>query len=331
VAEGRSKRRFAGPLILGLILVAIVIAGVVHYRKPISLRGAILQQDDDPRRQSPIEGVEISAVDDVTVSPTKSDFSGFFKLTLPRWVLRGHPITLHFSHPDYESLDLKETVSDELFVVRLIPIHQEAAVDPNRPKIAVANILVRYSIQTSTTANIGTGIKTFQVENTGNVPCNHQPPCSPDGRWKAAIGSASLDAGSGNKYDNARLSCIAGPCPFTNVASDGFSTGGRIISVSVLDWSDTCTFLLQAEVLRDEMGNVVRETYPVIFGDSLNFSLSSTAEGPTLEAELNGTNIVFPLGPGAAPVLSWADCNVSKGKDQSKMYRCELKPGYEFR
>ena len=79
------------------------------------------------------------------------------------------------------------------------------------------------------------------------------------------------------------------------------------------------------------MGNVVREAYPVIFGDSLNFSLSSTAQGPTLEAELNGTNIVFPIGPGVAPTLSWADCNVSKGKDQSKMYRCELKPGYEFK
>src|SRR5579863_1755648 len=108
MAEGKSKKRFAGPVILGLIFVAIVIAGVVHYRKPISLRGAIVTQDDDPRRQAPIEGVEISAVDDVTVAPTKSDFSGFFKLTLPRWVLRGHPITLHFSHPDYEPLDLKD-------------------------------------------------------------------------------------------------------------------------------------------------------------------------------------------------------------------------------
>jgi hypothetical protein len=264
------------------------------------------------------------------VPPTKSDFSGFFKLTLPRWVLRGHRITLHVTHPDYEPQDLQETVSDKLFIVRMAPLHAEVAPPTNRPKISVANILVRYSIETSTTANIGTGLKTFQVENTGDVPCNHTSPCSPDGRWKAALGSASLDAGTGNHYENARLSCIAGPCPFTNVTSDGFSHGGRTISVSILNWSDTSTFLLQAEVFRTEISNIVRESYPVIFGDSLNFSLPSTAQGPTLEAEVNGASIIFPLAPTAKPTVSWADCNVSIGKDQSKIYRCELKPRYQF-
>ncbi len=330
MVEGRSKKRFAGPAVLAVVLVAIVIAGIIRYRKPISLRGAIVRQDADTRRQSPIEGAEISAVDDLVVPPTKSDFSGFFKLTLPRWVLRGHRITLHISHPDYESQDLQDTVSDKLFIIRMVPIQAEVSAPPNRPKIGVANILVRYSIETSTTANIGTGLKTFQVENTGNVPCDHSSPCSPDGKWKAAIGSASLDAGSGNRYENARLSCIAGPCPFTNVRSDGFSRGGRTISVSVLNWSDTSTFLLQAEVFRTEISNVVSESYPVIFGDSLNFSLPPTAQGPTLEAELSGSNIIFPLGPSAKPTLSWAECTVSNGKDQSKIYRCELKPGYQF-
>jgi len=38
---------------------------------------------------------------------------------------------------------------------------------------------------------------------------------------------------------------------------------------------------------------------------------------------------VFPLGP--APVLSWATCRVRDEKNQAKDYRCELKPGYEFR
>jgi len=330
MVEGKSKKRFAGPIVLGCIFVAIVIAGIIHYRKPISLRGAIVRQDGDTRRQSPVEGAQISAIDDVVVPPTKSDFSGFFKLTLPRWVLRGHRITLHVTHPDYEPQDLQETVSDKLFIVRMAPLQAEVAPPTNRPKISVANILVRYSIETSTTANIGTGLKTFQVENTGDVPCNHTSPCSPDGRWKAALGSASLDAGTGNHYENARLSCIAGPCPFTNVTSDGFSHGGRTISVSILNWSDTSTFLLQAEVFRTEISNIVRESYPVIFGDSLNFSLPSTAQGPTLEAEVNGASIIFPLAPTAKPTVSWADCNVSIGKDQSKIYRCELKPRYQF-
>ena len=178
--------------------------------------------------------------------------------------------------------------------------------------------------------NIGTGIKTFQVENTANVECDHHAPCSPDGKWKGATGSVSLDAGAGNQYEDARFSCIAGPCPFTKVTSDGFSSGGRTISVTVLNWSDTSTFLLQAEVFRNELSNIVRESYPVIFGESLNFSLPANAEGPTLEAELNGTKIVFPLGPGATSNLSWVDCNVRIGKDQSRIYRCELKPGYQF-
>jgi len=97
----------------------------------------------------------------------------------------------------------------------------------------------------------------------------------------------------------------------------------------VLDWSDTTSFLLQAEVFRSGIDDSVRESYPVIFGESLNFTLPAAAEGPSLEAEINGTNIVFPLGPEA--ILSWADCNVRVEKDQSKIYRCELKPGYSFK
>ncbi len=324
-----SRRWLAVLLLFGAALLVALIAAVAHHAKPISLRGAVIKQDADVRRQSPITDAEVRVADGLTVAPAKSDFSGSFKLTLPWRVLPGRPITLQFRHPDYEPLDLKDTVSDKLYVVHMVPIHPAAENQLNRPEIAVADVFVRYSIEASTALNIGTGLKTFQVENTGNVRCNYHVPCSPDGKWKAAIGSASLDAGSGNQYENARLSCIAGPCPFTKIVTDGFSHGGRIISVSVLGWSDTTTFLLQAEVFRNEISDIVRESYPVIFGESLNFTLPAAAEGPSLEAEINGNNIVFPLGP--SPTLSWADCNVRVGKDQSKIYRCELKPGYRFR
>ena len=53
-----------------------------------------------------------------------------------------------------------------------------------------------------------------------------------------------------------------------------------------------------------------------------------SSEGPSIEAEVNGENIVFPLGP--KPVLSWADCNVSVDKNQAKFYRCDLKNEYRF-
>jgi hypothetical protein len=212
----------------------------------------------------------------------------------------------------------------------MIPLHEESAPPSDRPLIPLSDVFVRYSTESTTSENIGTGIKTFQVENTGGVPCNGRPPCSPDGRWKATIASISLDAGVGNTYDDARLSCIAGPCPFTKVVSDNFSHGGRFISVSILNWSDTTTFLLQAEVFRIQINNIVRETYPVIFGNSLNFTLPANAEGHSLEAEESGKNIVFAVGPSV--MLSWADCNVRVGKDKSKLYRCEqLKPGYQLR
>jgi hypothetical protein len=86
--------------------------------------------------------------------------------------------------------------------------------------------------------------------------------------------------------------------------------------------------LIQAEVFRPELSNIVRMTYPIILGASLNFTLPPAADGPSIEAELNGENIIFPLGPD--PVMSWADCDVSVAKNQTKFYRCELKSGYRF-
>jgi len=313
----------------GMALVVALAAVATHYiRRPIFLKGAVLQQDADPRKQSPITNVEVSAAQDVSAT-VKSDFSGYFRLGLRRGVKRGQSITLQFRHPDFLPVDLPEVVSDQLYIVHMMPLHPDVETESGQPNVVVANVFVRYSIETTAEVNVGAGVTTFQVVNTGNVPCHQHKPCSADDKWKAAIGSASLDAGQGNVFENARVTCIAGPCPFTKIESDNFSQGGRDIRVSVLNWSDTTTFLFQAEVFRQEISDIVRESYPVIFGRALNFSLPGAAEGPTLEAEIDGTNIVFPLGP--SPTLSWAVCNVRVGKDQSKSYRCELKPGYRFR
>lgn len=325
----RLWRRAAYLILAAFILATIVYLGL-HYgrRRAVILSGAVLKQDPDTRRQSPIAGAEISAADKMAEGETKSDFAGFFKLTLNRSVRRGQPITLHFRHSDYQPLDVTEIVGDPLTIVRMVPLHPDYETASSAQETLLSNVFIRYSTENTAPVNIGTGVKTFQVQNIGNVPCSHRPPCSPDGKWKAAIGSASLDAGGGNVFGNARLSCISGPCPFTKVETDGFSHGGHTIQVSVRDWSDTTTFLLQAEVFHSEASDMIRDTYPVIFGRSLNFTLPAAAEGPTIEAEMNGTNMVFPLGPN--PVLSWADCNVRVEKDEAKIYRCELRPGYRF-
>ncbi len=293
------------------------------------LRGAVVKQNVDTRNQSPIADVEVSAGDGLAFLDSKSDFSGSFTLKLRPGSRRGQPITLTFRHPDYQPLTLKEVISDNLYVVRMAPLHAEGEAGLNEATVAVGNVLVRYSTETTTIDHIGNAVKVFQVVNTGNVPCHRHSPCSPDGKWKAQVGGASLDAGEGNVFRNARVTCIAGPCPFTRVDTDEFSVGGHNIKVLIRNWSDTATFVLQADVSRAQVGDIVRESSPVIFGRAMNFTLPAKAEGPSIEAEMNGSRIVFPLGP--TPFLSWADCNVRIEKNQVKEYRCELKAGYRYR
>jgi len=308
-------------------LAAVLVA--IHRAQPITIKGAVLSQDPDPQKQLPIADVEITGTDGSTVRSAESDSSGFFSLTLRRGLRRRQPLTLHFRHPGYQPLDLNEFVSDQIYLARMVPISHETHVQSDHTDVAVSNIRVRYSVKTTTEADVGSAVKTFQVANVGDVPCKGRHPCSPDGKWKAALSSSSLDAGDGNEFRNARVSCIAGPCPFSRVEFEDLSRGGRKVSVSVRNWSDTTTYLVEAEVVHPMVSDLVRESYPVIFGRALNFSLPLSAEGPSIEAEINGELIVFPLGPDL--YLSWADCHARVDKDQAKAYRCELKPGYRFK
>src|ERR1700728_2652476 len=313
----------------GLLAAALITVRLYRRHRSIVLRISVIKQNVDTRNQSPIADVEISAGDGLAVLESKSDFSGAFTLNLPPGSSRGQPISLTFRHPDYQPLNMKEVISDDLYVIRPAPLHGESEAVPSEATVVVGNVLMRYSTETTTTDHVGSAVKVFQEENTGNVPCHRHPPCSPDGKWKAQVGAASLDAGEGNVFRNARVTCIAGPCPFTRIDTDGFSLGGHNIKALIRNWSDTATFLLQADVSRTQIGDIVRESSPVIFGRAMNFTLPAKAEGPSIEAEMNGSRIVFPLGP--TPVLSWADCNVRVEKNQVKDYRCELKAGYRYR
>ncbi len=282
-------------------------------------------QDADSRKEQPIADVEVTA--DLATGAAKSDSTGLFTLQLRGFVRRGQALVLHFRQPRYLPLDVSGFVGDQLYIVHMLPL-PELAASATRPGVKVANVRVRYSGRVMTEFNVGSSVKTFQIENKGNVPCKGQRPCSPDGKWRAAVGSASLDAGTGNEFRSARASCIAGPCPFTRIESDHLSQGDRTFMVSALDWSDTATFLLEAEVVHPMVSQIVHESYPVIFGGGLNFTLPSTAEGVSIEAELDGQMIIFPLGPEL--FLSWASCNARVNSDQTKVYRCDLKPGYRF-
>src|SRR5207245_2951633 len=138
-------------------------------RKAVSLQGAVVAQDTDPRKQLPIADVEVLAEDGLAMGTAKSDASGFFRLTLPKGGRRGQPITLHFRHPGYKSLDLKDFVGDKLYIAPMVPFASKPISAANQPQVKVGNLRVRYSIKTMTEVNIGSAVKTFEVENVGNV------------------------------------------------------------------------------------------------------------------------------------------------------------------
>jgi hypothetical protein len=325
----------AAVAILFFLLRAHQLRSISEFRS-IPIEGAVIQREAETKNQLPIADVVITASDGVKNATTHSDASGYFKLVVQKRLLSEQPIVVTFRHPSYEPLDLnvqtgKFEPRDQLYIAAMVPVPQKKTVaGSNRPQAVISHVRVRYTINSRTETNVGSAVKTFQVVNKGNVPCDHQSPCSPDGKWKASSASASLDAGADNVFGNVRASCIAGPCPFTRIDSSGFVHGGRNIRISALDWSDTATFLMEAEVYHTEISSNVRELYPVIFGRTLNFTLPPTQEGVSFEAEVDGSPVVFPLSPDL--YLSWATCNVRNGAEEEKttVYRCELKPGYRF-
>jgi hypothetical protein len=265
---------------------------------------------------------------DVKLGEGLTDSSGYFTIKLPTDVRRGRPITFTVERVDYQKLTTSDYVGDQLYVLRMDPVRQKSASRTSEPETTVGNVLVRYSTKSTTTPNIGSAARTFQVPNKGNVPCHGQNPCSPDGKWKAFETSVTLDAGQGNEFQNARASCIAGPCPFTTLDASQLTRGGRNITVTARTWSDTATFLVEAEVIHPMVSDIGRELHPFLLGRAFSFTIPSAAEGITLQAEMNGETIVFPLGP--ALILSWADCNTHVENEKTSVYRCELKPGYRF-
>ena len=326
-----SRKSKVTTLVIFLVAgAAAAVWGVRHVRnRTTTLRGAVITANPDPRKQLPVGGVEITATDGISVVKTTSDSSGLFAIALRKRIFRGHLVKLRFRQMDYAPLDMSVLASDQIYVAQMLPVQPEKPVVRSLATQTISNnVLVRYSIKAATVMNVGSAVRSFEVVNKGNVPCSERPPCSPDGKWKVGIGAVTLDAGVGNQFRNISASCIAGPCPFTRIESPNPEQDGRIITVNAMAWSDTATFLVEAEVVHPMMSDLVRNSYPVIFGDALNFTLPPAAEGVTLQAELNGESIVFPLGP--ALILSWADCNVRENPDQTRVYRCTLKPEYRW-
>jgi hypothetical protein len=301
----------------------------------MTLQGAVIRRDSDTNKELPIADADVTATRGTTTVEAHTDPNGYFRIKFPEVIWPGQTVVLSFRHPGYLPLDLDLHIQFRSMMRRLyiaamdpVPVAVRASAEAGHPVSVVSNIRVRYTENAQTDEDIGSAVRTFQVVGHGNIPCRRQAPCSPDGNWKAAKASITLDAGAGNEFRNVRASCIAGPCPFTHIDTEAFQNPGRVLTVSAEDWSETTTFLLEAEVIHTTIDSNVRYSYPVIFDRTLNFTVPPTQEGVSLEAEINGAPMVFPMGPDH--YLSWATCTASTNPEKSSAYRCELKPGYRF-
>ncbi len=313
-----------------VILSIIVMVWLAPLKKTVAIRslvGVVLVQDVDPAKQVPVPDAGIEVSSGRVVVNAKSDQSGYFRLTLPgRLPNRSEILTIR--HPSYQPFESNGVNPNLLYVARLTPKATGQKPAAAGESLGISNVRIRSTVKSENTVDIGSIVRPFQVPNVGNVPCPKGSICSPNGKWKATVTKATYDAGDNNQFIDIRVSCIAGPCDFTRIEKSNIDSPVRKMELSILNWSDTATYLIEAEVSRTMVNNMVRESYPAIFGDTMNFTLPSDAEGPSIQAELNGTAIVFPLGPNL--LLSWGTCTARTAREQTRLFRCELKPGFAF-
>lgn len=336
----RQKLAFQIAIGLAVLTAAGILLWMTLFRPSsssiISLDGEVLRQDADPARQTPLADVKIIATAGSRIITTaESKPSGLFTLTLRERLRKDEHVILTFSHPDYKTLQIVPTKpGDQLYIARMQPLKEttestSASAAAPAKIVQINNVRVRYSVKQESTVNVGSLSKQFTAFNVGNVPCRGRPPCSPDGKWAATMTNLPIDAGDGNEFRNLRVLCLAGPCAFTRIDSPVQNKPARKLTVSVLNWSDTTTYVVEADVVRTMATDLVQYAYPFIVEQTMDYALPADSEGPSIEGDFDGQYIVFPLGPGM--LVSWATCSVEVSHEGNKIYRCQLKPGYRFR
>ncbi|MFL6447222.1 MAG: carboxypeptidase-like regulatory domain-containing protein [Bryobacteraceae bacterium] len=321
-----------------VVLVIIVIAvrvtrkGVPRLNPAITLEGSVLKQDADPSKRTPIPGVAVTATRGETVATSETDPTGYFHVSLSRGIDTGADLSLTFAKTAYKTVQMTPgNPGDQLYIVQMEPVAPPPVRAPREQVPAkittIKDVRVRYSFKEDSTISVGTIAKEFMAPNKGNIPCRGLKPCSPDGKWKATLTILPLYTDPGNQFRNVRVSCIAGPCHFLRVDPPVIERS-TTLKISVLNWSDTSAFLVEGDVVRTMVTNIVRQSYPFILGNTMNFALPPTSEAVSIEASVDGKFVVFPLGPTLQ--LPWADCNVDTSKGGDKTFRCQLKAGYQF-
>lgn len=314
-------------LVFGIAALAVVSALRTYVVSGTTIIGAVMTADPNPRNQVPISGATVRAVSRLAHGEAETDASGFFTINMLPGVTAGQVVSISVTHGDYKPIMTEVRKFDRPTLVWLDPAHVKTA-PPNQKEILISEVRIRYTVKVENIVTSGRQAKAFQAMNKGGKPCKRDSPCSPDGQWQAGVGSLILAAPEDGRFANVSASCIAGPCPFTRIDSTDLNDNGHTLRVTARSWSDTATFLVEADLTHSQVSDLVRQSSPVVFGPSLSFTLPGTAAGPSIEAELNGAYTVFPLGP--ALRLSWAICNQKENPDHSRLYSCELKQGYRF-
>src|SRR5579871_3343074 len=130
-------KRTAGWAFALILIIGLACGAVAYFRwrthRIIVMQGAIMVKDLDVRKQRPIAGVQVTAIDSLQIQTVKSDSSGLFLIPLHEGTKRGEPITLEFRHPDYFLLDLQEYVGDKLYIAQMVPRTTTNDKEPKTP------------------------------------------------------------------------------------------------------------------------------------------------------------------------------------------------------
>ena len=150
---------------IGIACLAVVLSSMFSRPERVMfITGAVLQEDHDPQRQLPLPDVEIT-MNEPAVAQTKSEASGFFRLSLGEGVVVDRTIQLSFRHPEYLPRYLTFPAGGELRIVRMSPKARDTDGQPNGPRAKVSEIRMRYAVKNRTIANVGSAAKSFEVAN----------------------------------------------------------------------------------------------------------------------------------------------------------------------
>lgn len=311
----------AAGAILGNSLPPVMQRIIQPQPQSVRLQGAVMKSDVKPGRRHPLKDVSVEY--DLGGKPifAKTDQNGLFTIEVGSPAKIGDLLTLKLRRTCYQDFDETIAVANVLLTLYLWANPSRTCDDPTIVSISVSSRFVE---------------KTFPVVHHGTVPCKNSP-CSPDGKWEATDVSEALTAGPNDIFLKGSVVCVAGPCPFTQIVQDGFSSGGQGIHVVVRNWSDTATYILKGEIA----GPV---PLPVeIKGDSFTYrTYRSKGEGGHQEliAETSeGEHLVLPSVNAdgrfiGLPQASWASCHESVDEYPTLhtqwTFHCKLKEGYKF-